>query len=116
MTAAKFLLLGVLAGLASSIVGDTAAQIAAVAAGVGGALYLFTKLVAALKRVSRLVDHWLDTVQMLQALPTWIESTNDAAHDVSKRLSALEEKADRTHEPVEALVRDLGIPHREPRR
>lgn len=121
MTGLKIALLSVLAGALSSVVGDTATQIAVIAGGVAGGIYLFRKLAQALKLAIRVLGHWADTLQVLQALPEWVTQLNGAQAamrrdiaDVAEQQAALEKKVDAIHEPVKAVERELGIEHRRP--
>lgn len=112
MTALKFLAIGTLASLISTVIGDTATDIAALAAGVAGGAYLLAKLLRALRLAEKFLRHWINTVQILQALPAWIEHVSDQMKAVDDRLSEVEKKTDAIHEPVSAVARELDIHHR----
>lgn len=105
----KIVLLSV---MIASVVGDTAATIAAIAAGVAGTTYIASWLVRMLRDATKVMRRALNAWQILEALPPWMESTNGAVLGISKRLDSLEGKTDDIQEPVEAIARGLEVAHR----
>lgn len=114
MAAIKLLGLGALAGVLANVVGDTAALIGVIAAGVAGASYLAARTFSLLRDVHKLVRRVLSAYQILEAMPPWMEGVNAHNTSVDERLGRLETKTDAAREPAEAMARELGIPHRNP--
>jgi hypothetical protein len=104
----KVALIGALIGAASSVVDDTALRIAGLAAGAAGLRFFYRSF---LKPAAELLGHAVESmrlgVQIFRALPDWMAG-------VDQRLGGLEAKAAGTHEPMEAIARELGVQHRTP--
>lgn len=75
------------------------------------------------RRVGRSVDVMLDSParidrlessvrRMLAEPPEWALRSQREIAEVKQRLDTLEERVAATQEPVEAIVRDLGVEHR----
>lgn len=115
----KIALLSLAAGVASSIVDDTAARVAIVATGVAGALYLCRVLAhgvaylwrEVVKPFARLIRRALAAYEILEDLAEHVPAL-ERIPKIEERLTELEEKAAATLEPVQGLARDLGVEHR----
>lgn len=110
----RVLALALAAGVLSNVVGDTAAQVAAVAAGVAGAIYLYRNVV---RPFGHLVRRALRSYEVLEIIGRHVgvfESLDGRLDGLERRLEAVEAKTDAAREPAEALARELGVRHRSP--
>jgi uncharacterized membrane protein YccC len=94
MLEAKFALVGVLVAILATVVGDVATGVVAAAAAFAGLGYIW-------KNVRRAAKTW----DVIEALPSTLNR-------IESRLDELESGQRATHEPVEAIARELDVQHR----
>lgn len=99
----KAVAIGLITGAATTVVDTAAVRVAAVAAGVAGAIYLHRQVIVPF---ARLIKRALTAYTVLEHLPGWMEG-------VDERLGRVEATQLQIKEPAEAIARELDVQHRQ---